>query len=165
MENPTPTNPPSRLRRAGRVLPGLGLALAIGGLAEWLARLAPTVGAPVIAILIGMLIALGREPANVLSPGIKLAAKKVLQLSVVLFGAGLSLHEVLVIGRGSLPVLLGTLVIALGAAYGLGRVMGVTGDVRTLIGVGTAICGASAIAATDAVIDASEHDVSLGVSI
>ncbi len=160
----TSRSPLARVGRSGRALPGLALAVFIGALAEQLARLAPTVGAPVIAILIGMVVAIIHEPAPLYAPGIKLASKKVLQLSVVLFGAGLSLHEVLVIGRSSLPVLLGTLGIALAAAFFLGRLMGVDSDVRTLIGVGTAICGASAIAATDAVIDASEHDVSYAVA-
>lgn len=48
--------------------------------------------------------------------------------------------------------MLGTLTIALGGAWVLGRALGVRGDTQTLIGVGTAICGASAIAATTAVL-------------
>jgi uncharacterized membrane protein YadS len=63
-----------------------------------------------------------------------------------------------------LPVLLGTLSLALLAAWGVGRLLGIDGDLRTLIGVGTGICGASAIAATTAVIGAAEADVAYAIS-
>ena len=63
-----------------------------------------------------------------------------------------------------MPVLLGTLAAALGMAWVAGRLLGLRGDTRTLIGVGTAICGASAIAATDAVIGADEADVSYSIA-
>jgi uncharacterized integral membrane protein (TIGR00698 family) len=48
--------------------------------------------------------------------------------------------------------MLGTLVLCLAAAFVLGRLLRVDGDLRTLIGVGTAICGASAIAAITPII-------------
>jgi uncharacterized membrane protein YadS len=63
-----------------------------------------------------------------------------------------------------MPVLLGTLAAALGVAWVAGQMLGLRGDARTLIGVGTAICGASAIAATDAVIEANEADVSYAIA-
>jgi uncharacterized integral membrane protein (TIGR00698 family) len=136
----------------------------IGLVASGVAHYFPVVGAPVIAIVIGILVALVRPPSESLRPGLHTASKYVLQISVVLLGTGLSLHQVASTGVSSLPVLLGTLVIALVAAWYVGRRLGVVGDVRTLIGVGTAICGASAIAATDAVIDAPEEDVAYAVA-
>lgn len=147
-----------------RILPGLALASAIGLVATGLAHLLPIVGAPVIAIVIGIVVALVRPASATLRPGLHVASKRVLQISIVLLGTGLSLHQVASTGLSSLPVLLGTLVVALVAAWLIGRALGVVGDVRTLIGVGTAICGASAIAATDAVIDAPEQDVAYAVA-
>jgi uncharacterized integral membrane protein (TIGR00698 family) len=88
----------------------------------------------------------------------------VLQLSVVILGSQLSLTEVVEVGAGSLPVMIGTLAICLTAAYLAGRWMGVAGDLRTLIGVGTGICGASAIAAVTPVIAAAGVDVAYVVS-
>ncbi len=147
-----------------RVGPGLALAFVIGLSASGLAHFMPIVGAPVIAILIGIVVALVRPASVTLRPGLHVASKRVLQVAIVLLGTGLSVHEVASTGLSSLPVLLGTLVIALVAAWLIGRWLGVVGDVRTLIGVGTAICGASAIAATDAVIDAPEQDVAYAVA-
>jgi uncharacterized membrane protein YadS len=60
--------------------------------------------------------------------------------------------------------MLGTLAVCLGAAYAYGRMLGVVGDLRTLIGVGTGICGASAIAAVTPVIEATSTDVAYAVS-
>ena len=160
------SRPPTRsaVRSTRRVFPGLALASAIGISASGFAHFLPIVGAPVIAILIGILVALLRPASAAFRPGLHVASKRVLQISIVLLGTGLSVHEVASTGVSSLPVLLGTLIIALGAAWFIGRWLGVVGDVRTLIGVGTAICGASAIAATDAVIDAPEQDVAYAVA-
>jgi uncharacterized integral membrane protein (TIGR00698 family) len=146
------------------LLPGVSCVAAVAAGATLLGRVAPVVGAPVIAILAGIAIAVVRKPSARLKPGIAFSSKKVLQCSVVLFGLGLSLGQVLSTGARSLPVLVGTIAAALGMAWLVGRLLGLRGNTRTLIGVGTAICGASAIAATDAVIDADEADVSYAIA-
>ena len=154
----------TRLQRATALVPGLVPVAALTAVATVLGHLVPVVGAPVFAVLGGIGIALVRPPADRARPGLSFAAKTVLKASIVVLGTGLSFHEVLTIGGSSLPVLLGTLVVALLGAVALGRVLGVARDLRTLIGVGTGICGASAIAATDAVISASEADVSYAIA-
>jgi uncharacterized integral membrane protein (TIGR00698 family) len=128
-------------------------------------RLVPIVGGPVFGIVLGALAAavlpVLREPRW--APGYAIAAKPVLQLSIVVLGTGLSLSRVVRVGAGSLPVMLGTLAVALGGAWLLGRRLGVRGDTQILIGVGTGICGASAIAATTAVIRAKQADVAYAI--
>ena len=122
------------------------------------------VGAPVVAIVCGIVVSLVKKPSAGLKPGMAFASKKVLQGAIVLVGCGLSVGQVISTGGRSLPVLVGTLVAALGMAWVAGRLLGLRGDLSTLVGVGTAICGASAIAATDAVIDAEEADVSYAIA-
>jgi uncharacterized integral membrane protein (TIGR00698 family) len=146
------------------LIPGVSCAAAVAACATLLGGLAPVVGAPVFAVLGGIAIAVVRKPPARLRPGIAFTSRKVLQGSIVLLGLGLSLGQVLSTGARSMPVLVGTLAAALGMAWAAGRVLGVRGDTRTLIGVGTAICGASAIAATDAVIGADEADVSYAIA-
>lgn len=152
---------PGRLRL---LAPGVAAASAISALATILAGWAPVVGAPLIAIVmgVGVSVVVRRRPAW--EAGIRFMSKKVLQGSVVVLGCGLSLGQVLSTGGRSLPVLLGTLVATLGVAGLAGRMLRLRSEVTLLIGVGTAICGASAIAATDAVIDADEADVSYAVA-
>lgn len=166
----TPAEFPLAPRRArhhpnidGR-LPGLLLALAVACVATTLAALLPIVGAPVLGIVLGVIIASTRKPSTLFTPGIAFASKRVLQLAVVLLGTQLSLAEIAQTGVQSLPVLLGTLAVCLLLAAWLGRLLGIPSDLRTLIGVGTGICGASAIAAVTPVIAASELDVAFAIS-
>ncbi|WP_157357738.1 YeiH family protein [Amycolatopsis nigrescens] len=150
---------------AARIGPGLLLALVVAGVATALGKLVPLVGGPVFGILLGAAAA-AAVPAlrgTRWKPGYAVASKPVLQLSIVVLGTGLSLQQVLDVGGGSLPVMLGTLAVALGGAWLLGRWLGVRGDTQILIAVGTGICGASAIAATTAVIKAKQSQVAYAI--
>ena len=117
-----------------------------------------------IGIVGGMALAplLGEKP--LVRAGASLAGRQVLQASVVILGLQLSVGQVAAAGARSLPVMLGTLAIALVAAFWFGRLLRVTGNLRILIGVGTGICGASAIASATAVLDAGEDDVVYAIS-
>lgn len=147
-----------------RILPGLAAAGAVATVGEVLGSWVPLVGAPVFAIVIGIAIAVVRGPVDGWKPGLAFASKRVLQASIVVLGTGLSLRQVVRTGASSFPVMFGSLTVALVGAWLIGRALSVDRDTRTLIGVGTAICGVSAIAATDAVISASEADVSYSVA-
>lgn len=155
---------PARPHPVRGVVPGMLAAAAIALAATWMSHYVPVVGAPVLAIVMGLALSPAAAGRHDLAPGLRFTAKHLLQGSIVILGLGLSLHEVVSVGVGSLPVLVGTLLSALGMAWVAGRALGLGRDVTTLIGVGTAICGASAIAATDAVIDAGETDVSYAVT-
>jgi uncharacterized integral membrane protein (TIGR00698 family) len=150
--------------RLRHLMPGLAAAAAVAGAGSLLGRKVPVVGAPVFAIVIGMLVSSVRSPSAVLRPGLEFSSKRVLQGSIMVLGLGLSFRQLVATGKASLPVLLGTLVVALAAAWLVGRAFHLRRDLNTLIGVGTAICGASAIAATDAVISADEADVSYAIA-
>lgn len=152
-------------RRAGAALPGVLVALAVAGVATALGTLFPVVGGPVFGILLGGLV-IGVVPAlrgERYTAGYEVAAKPVLQASIVVLGTGLSLPQVARVGWQSLPVMLGTLVVALVGAWLVGRWIGVRGHAQTLIGIGTGICGASAIAATTAVIKPRQTEVAYAI--
>ncbi|MHB8148025.1 MAG: YeiH family protein [Vulcanimicrobiaceae bacterium] len=142
-----------------KILPGLVACVAIALVATVLGSRLPIIGGPVFAILIGVAIAAVRSPAVQLVPGIVFSSKKLLQWSIVLLGAHLSLAQIMRGGAASLPVMLGTLVVTLTLAYLFGRMLGLDRDVRRLLGVGTAICGGSAIAAMASVIEVDQSDV------
>ena len=146
------------------VLPGLALAVAVAVVATVVGRTFPIVGGPVTGIVIGVALTTFVKPGVGLRPGIAIASRTVLQASVVVLGSQMSLMQIVHVGLGSLPVMLGTLTAALVAAYWIGRWLGVTGNLRTLIGVGTGICGASAIAAVTPVIGAVGVDVAYAIS-
>jgi uncharacterized integral membrane protein (TIGR00698 family) len=150
---------------AMRAVPGLAVAVLVAAFATVAGTFFPLVGGPVFGIVLGAVagavVPACRRPR--FAAGYAVAGRFVLQLSIVVLGAGLSLRQVVAVGVGSLPVMLGTLTVALGGAWLLGRLLGVRGDTQTLIGVGTGICGASAIAATSAVIKPRQADVAYAV--
>jgi uncharacterized membrane protein YadS len=150
--------------RARAIAPGFALALAVAAVATVVGEYVPLVGSAVPGAVIGAVIALTVKPGARVAPGLKWASTFVLQCSVVLLGAQLSIGEAARVGVSSLPVMLGTLAICLGAAWLFGRLLGVPGDLRTLIGVGTGICGGSAIAAVSPVIEAASTDVAYAIS-
>jgi len=147
-------------------LPGLAVVLALTAAAVPLGRLVPVVGGPVFGIVLGVVAgtAVPLLRSEACRPGYSFAAKNLLQLSIVVLGTGLSLRQVVQVGGSSLPVMLGTLAVALGGAWLFGRLLGVRGDTQTLIGVGTAICGGSAIAAATAAIGAKRSSVAYALA-
>jgi uncharacterized integral membrane protein (TIGR00698 family) len=150
--------------RARAILPGLALALAVAAVATVVGQHVPLVGSAVPGAVIGAIIALIIKPGARLAPGIKYASTFLLQCSVVLLGTQLSIAEAARVGLASLPVMLGTLAVCLSAAWLYGRLLGIPRDLRTLIGVGTGICGGSAIAAVSPVIEAASTDVAYAIS-
>ena len=158
------SRPRRAARRAQAIAPGLALALAVAAVATVVGQYVPLIGSAVPGAVIGAVIAIVVKPGARFAPGVKWASTFVLQCSVVLLGAQLSIAEAARVGVSSLPVMLGTLAICLAAAWLYGRLLGVPGDLRTLIGVGTGICGGSAIAAVSPVIEAASADVAYAIS-
>ena len=148
---------------------GLGtlFCLAIAVLAWILGKQVEVVGGPVFGILIGMLLALatGGKDTSSLAPGVKFTSKYVLQAAVVLLGFGLNLSQVAKVGVTSLPVIASTITTSLVVAYVMCRALKVPGRTATLIGVGSSICGGSAIAATAPVIKADDEEVAQAISV
>ena len=85
-------------------------------------------------------------------PGVTFASKKILQTSIVILGFTMSLREVVVIGGKGLPVMIGTLAAALIVGVLVGRALGIETQTRKLVTYGTAICGASAAMAAEALL-------------
>jgi len=148
----------------GAIVPGLLAAVAIAVVSTGIARMAPIIGSAVPAVILGAIIATIRRPKAALLPGIVFTGQRVLQAAVVLLGLRLSLRQVVAVGAGSLPVMLCTLAACLTVAQLAGRILRINGDLRLLIGSGTGICGASAIATVAPVIGADATAIAYSVS-
>lgn len=153
---------------------GIILCIAIAAVSTLLGSLSigsfslEIIGAPVFAIILGMLInlAVPKLPSNnSLKYGIKFTSKKILQWAVIILGFTLDLNKILEVGGKSLPVIISTILISLIVAFVLMRVMKIEKKVACLIGVGSSICGGSAIAATAPVIDADDDEVAQSISV
>lgn len=148
-----------------KIYKGLLLCLVIAVPAWMLGKMFPIMGGPVIAILLGMIVTLFLKDKTKLQPGITFCAKKILQYAVILLGFGLNLSVILETGVQSLPIILCTITTSLVVAYVLGKGLHIPSKTATLIGVGSSICGGSAIAATAPVIDADDEEVAQAISV
>lgn len=150
-----------------RIAPGIGLCLLIALPAWLLGKQFDVIGGPVFAILIGMAAALllrGRDLAP-LAPGITYTSKKILQYAVILLGFGLNLAQIAQVGATSLPIIVSTIGVSLIISFVLCRALKIPGKISTLVGVGSSICGGSAIAATAPVIDADDEEIAQAISV
>ena len=148
-----------------RNLPGILACLAIA-VPSWLAgRVLPVVGGAVFAILAGMVVTLIWTRKGVAAQGIRWTSKYVLQAAVVLLGFGMDLAVVARTGAESLPIIACTIATALLVAWALHRALRIPSNISTLVGVGSSICGGSAIAATAPVIGADDDEVAQSISV
>lgn len=145
--------------------PGIVLCLSVAIPAYLLGTLVPVVGGPVFSILIGMVATLLIKEKGRLKPGISFTSKKILQYAVILLGFGMNLSVIASTGLTSLPIILATISAALAAAFLMYKLLRMPDKISILIGVGSAICGGSAIAATAPVIDAGDEEIAQSISV
>lgn len=161
-------------------LPGILLCFLISIPAWFLGNIFPVIGSPVLSILAGMLLIMmfpdllaterayrclsSRATKFKFDEGVKYSGKILLQYSIVLLGFGMNLFHILKVGSQSLYVIVFTLSASFLTAYFVGKAINIEGKTATLIGVGTSICGGSAIAATAPVIKAEDKDVANAIS-
>ena len=65
---------------------------------------------------------------------------------MILLGFGLNLSEIAKVGAQSLPVIVATITTSLVVSFALCKLMRIPSNISTLVGVGSSICGGSAIA-------------------
>ncbi|MBC9824259.1 YeiH family protein [Carnobacterium inhibens] len=147
-----------------KISKGLFLSIALALIATLLGTVFPIIGSAVFAIVLGLLLnnTLG-IPAD-FQPGIKFSSKKILQASIILLGFSLSIQDIGTTGLSSLSVTLITIAVAFISAFLIGKWLKIPLNTKTLIAVGTAICGGSAIAAVSPIIEAEEDEVALSIS-
>ena len=145
--------------------PGVLLCFMIAFSCWLLGKVFPLVGGPVFAILAGMLITLVYRSKENTQSGIAYTSKKVLQYAVILLGFGLNLSEIAKVGAASLPIILSTISTSLLVSFLLYKLMKMPANISTLIGVGSSICGGSAIAATAPVIGADDEEIAQSISV
>ncbi len=144
---------------------GLLLCLLIAIPSWFLGKQFPIIGGAVIAIITGMIVTLFLKDKSTLESGIKFTSKKILQWAVILLGFGMNLTVIVQTGRQSLPIIISTIATSLVIAYVMHKTIHIPGKISTLVGVGSSICGGSAIAATAPVIDADDEEVAQAISV
>jgi uncharacterized integral membrane protein (TIGR00698 family) len=160
----------SRGSKSAAVLPGIGLCLAVTGVAyaleageralagkAWLEAL-------VLAILIGTAVRSLWTPDDRWHDGIAWSAKYLLEVAVVLLGASVSAATILSAGLPLLVGIAGVVASAILLSFGIGRLLGLPTRMALLVACGNSICGNSAIAAVAPVIGADSDDVAASIA-
>jgi uncharacterized integral membrane protein (TIGR00698 family) len=143
------------------ILPAMVIALA----ATTLHRVWPPAGAAVTAMFLGMGFRLIKVPPVSWEKGLQFTSKKLLKLAIILLGGSLNLMQLKTVGLVSFQVIFFTLTAAFLSARLTGKyLMKIGFNQRTLIAVGTGICGGSAIAALSPLLDADDEEIAFAIS-
>lgn len=153
-----------------RALPGAALALIAAGAGWWVHQHVDSVSPHVVAVLVGVLLAnlvLARNAAleALLRPGLRVAARHLLRLGIVLVGVRLSVGDVLGLGPGVLVAVFGVVALTFTFTRWLGHRLQLGHGLPLLVATGFSICGASAIAAAEPFSGAREEEVAYSVAL
>ncbi len=153
------------MTRAKELAPGLAVVIALAVTATVVAgrieAISPLVGGVILGAALVNLVDL---PTS-LQPGVTFAAKRLLRIGIVLLGLRLSLGDLADLGlRGVVVVALVVSATFFGTQW-LGARLGLSKDLSLLVATGYSICGASAVAAMDGVIEADEEETAYAVAL
>jgi len=145
---------------------GLLLSLGIAVLAVLSHRLPAIhmIDAMLIAIALGIAVRNGLGLPQACVPGVRFAVQKVMPFGIVLMGAKLDFFAVVRTSATALAISVICVATALVLTITMCRRIGVGQKLGMLIGVGTAICGGTAIAVTAPVIEADDHDTAFAIA-
>ena len=175
---PVPAAVPQPERAVEQPAWGILMALGLTLLAVWLSklsvwpftiqgageRLTHPIEPVMIAIILGMVLSNIWSVPKRFQAGIKFSVKKVLPLGIVLLGARLNFGQMMKVGFAGLMLSALETVVALSLLLLLARWLNLPQKLGMLLGVGTAICGGTAIVATAPVIEAEDKDVAFSVA-
>ena len=171
------TLPPSKSAKpepGSSILQGLCLTLYLTLAAIWMSEIhvwpftLPGGRHPIepvmLAIIFGMIISNAWHLPKSCSPGIKFSVKKLLPLGIILLGARLDFRSIIKVGAASVGLSVLETVVAFSLLLWFSHQLKLPRKLGLLLGVGTAICGGTAIVATAPVIEADEKDVVFAVA-
>lgn len=117
-----------------------------------------------IALICGLVVGNLLSVPDIFLPGIKFTVKSLLKVAIILLGVSFNFRQLLELGLGGLLLIVSCLLIAGVVAAYLGPRFKLSSRLAVLIGVGSAICGNSAIMAAAPVIRAKDEEITMAVS-
>ncbi len=161
-----PVSSPAQHGPIVRALPGVAACAAIAGVAYGV-RTLPGIhdfSPMIIAIALGILIRNTVGTHAALTWGIGFSMRRLLRLAIILLGVQLTFGQVAETGLRGVGVILVAVASTFLFTLAIGRLIGADPRLTRLIAAGTSICGASAVAAANSVVDAHDEDVSYAVA-
>lgn len=147
-------------KTSGLAITGLGVAAAYALSSVW-----PVAGALTVAVVLG--VAVGSTPVltDEHRRAVAQLTKRLLRAGVVVLGLQLAVPTVLALGPGTLAAVVLTVAVTFLGTLGLGRLIRVPRGLALLVATGFSICGASAIAAMEGVVERDDEDVATAVAL
>jgi uncharacterized integral membrane protein (TIGR00698 family) len=157
---------PAHLLRLLALTPGLALTAAIAGVAFAL-RLMPgvaTLSPMILAVLLGVVLHNSVGAPAAAREGVAFSLRAVLRFAIILLGLQITAGQAAELGVGGLAAIATALLGTLAFTILMGRALGVPRGLALLIGVGTSICGASAVLAAKVATAGDDEDAAYAVA-
>lgn len=148
-----------------RRLPGGIFLAAVATVALLLGSIQNVVGALLIALLFGLLLRNVGVFHPTLRPGVQRATKPLLRLGIVVLGLQLAVPEILALGVPVLSLILGSVVIGFLFTHWFAQRIGLSPAAALLYAAGFSICGASAVAGAQSVVNADDDEVASAIAM
>nr|WP_309501029.1 putative sulfate exporter family transporter [Saccharopolyspora gloriosae] len=133
--------------------------------ASVVASLVPGVGVVTAAVALGVVVGNVAGCRGAVAAGLAWVSKALLRAGVVLLGLQLAVGQVLGLGVATVGVVVAAVVVTFSGTVLLGRVLGVSRGLSVLMAAGFSICGASAIAAVEGVVEREDEEVATSVAM
>lgn len=148
------------------VLPGVALSAGLALVATFLHTLPQLsiLSSMILAIALGILVRNTIGVATIYEPGIRFTLRRLLRVAIALLGLQLNLAQIMEVGSTGLAIVALSLFSTFCFTCWLGKQLGIRQQLTHLIAAGTAICGASAVIATNAVTQSSDEDAAYAVA-
>jgi uncharacterized integral membrane protein (TIGR00698 family) len=153
-----------RIEEEMKKIYGIGLCIIIGVIAKFTSQYVP-LGAVAIAILIGIVVGNSIKLGETFKSGIAFSEKQLLSFAIALMGVNLNYVLLQKLGYKTVGLIIVAMSVTIITAIILGKLLKVDPKLSLLLGIGSGVCGSSAIAATEKIIDAKEEDVGLSIAI
>lgn len=149
------------------IIPGIIAGAALAFIATTLVKLSGIsfISSSVLALVLGILLNNFRKKGDILEPGLKFSAKKILKLAIILLGASMNLGIILNVGKLTYLIMIFTLTASYGLGYIIRKKLGINWKLSSLISAAMTICGGTAIADLSPIVDAEEVDIAYSMSI
>ena len=147
------------------ILPGFIVCLAIGLIAQQIAKFFPSIGAALFAIGIGMLAGNTFLNKDIFNVGTKFSESRLLEYSIVLTGLTLQLTDIMGIGIQGVAFIALQMILTIAMCYFIGRRLKFTKKFSLLMCAGNAVCGSSAIGTVSPIVEADSKDKGISITI
>lgn len=165
--NNLPIQPQKGASSFGKWIGGIGFTFMIALLGYLLAKTPgfDHVGQLASAIVIAVLYRQFFGYPELLRSGIGFSSKRLLRFAIILYGLKLNIGMVLQDGLGLLVRDTGVIIFSILVTVFLARLLKADKNISLLLGVGTGVCGAAAIAAIAPILKSKDEDTAIGVGI